>query len=131
MILVYTQRLNVKVTLSLGRETKMCTVGMLVWAERAARHVGALYANIPKSFQIHNLPPTGVRIGGGVGGVEPPTSPCRPPYLWSKFAPGGVEFQPPHLRFAGVGMLLDSHFLVMQFLKYLGLHHDDLNVITS
>src|SRR6218665_1656583 len=58
MILVYTQRLNVKVTLSLGRETKMCTVGMLVWAERAARHVGALYANIPKSFQIHNLRPT-------------------------------------------------------------------------
>src|SRR6218665_3865219 len=31
----------------------------------------------------------------GGWGVEPPTSPCRPPYLWSKFDPGGVEFQPP------------------------------------
>jgi len=72
-----------------------------------------------------------VRIAGGVGGVEPPTSPCRPPYLWSKFDPGGVEFQPPHLSFAEVGMLLDSHFLLTQFLKYLGVHHDDLNVTTS
>src|SRR6218665_221775 len=49
---------TVKVTLSLGRETEMCTVRMLVWAERAASHVDALYANIPKSFQKHNLRPT-------------------------------------------------------------------------
>src|SRR6218665_437043 len=53
---MYTQGLNVKVTLSLGRETEMCIVGMLVWAERAAGHVDALYANIPKSFQKHKLP---------------------------------------------------------------------------
>src|SRR6218665_1592159 len=26
--------------------------------------------------------PTSVRIAGGVGGVEPPTSSLRPPYLW-------------------------------------------------
>jgi len=38
----------------------------------------------------------------------------------------GSSFSPPHLSFAEVGMLLDSHFLVMQFLKYLQL--DDLNV---
>ena len=43
-IVYYTQRLNVKVTSRLGRETEMCnpTVGMLVWAERAVGHVGAL-----------------------------------------------------------------------------------------
>src|SRR6218665_1542577 len=64
----------------------------------------------------------------GVRGVEPPTSSCRPPYLWPKFDPGGVEFQPPYLSFAEVGMLLDSHFLLMQFLKYL--QCDDLNVTT-
>src|SRR6218665_2355222 len=69
-----------------------------------------------------------VRIAGGVGGLNPPTSSCRPPYLWSKFDPGGVEFQPPHLIFAEVGMLLPSHFLLMQFLKYL--QCDDLNVTT-
>jgi len=39
----------------------------------------------------------------------------------------GVEFQlTPHLGFAEVGMLLDSHFLRMQFLKYL--QREDLNV---
>src|SRR6218665_2331105 len=65
-------------------------------------------------------------LPGGLGGLNPPTSPCRPPYLWSKFDPGGVEFQPPHPTFAEVGMLLDSHFLLTQFLKYLGMHHDDL-----
>ena len=46
------------------------------------------------------------------GGLNPPTSSTLPtPYLWSKFDPGGVEFQPPHLSFAEVGMLLDSHVL--------------------
>src|SRR6218665_539844 len=49
---------RIVVTLSLGRETEMCTVRMLGWAERAVGHVGALYANIPKSFQKHNLRPT-------------------------------------------------------------------------
>src|SRR6218665_3487701 len=40
--------------------------------------------------------------------------------------PRGVKCQPPHLGFAEVGMLFDSHFLLMQFLKYL--QRDDLNV---
>src|SRR6218665_816288 len=65
----------------------------------------------------------------GVWGVEPPTSPCRPPTSGQNLTLG-VEFQPPP-KFAEVGMLLDSHFLLMQFLKYLGLHHDDLNATTS
>src|SRR6218665_633049 len=30
----------------------------------------------------------------GVGGCIP-SSPCRPPYLWSKFDPGGSSFNPP------------------------------------
>ena len=57
--------------------------------------------------------------------------------------PGGWEVEPlpyladplplvknstPHPSFAEVGMLLDSHFLVMQFVKYL--QHDYLNVTT-
>ena len=69
-----------------------------------------------------------VRIAEGLGGLNPPTSSYRPPYLWSKFDPGGVEFQPPHLSFAEVGTLLPSHFLLMQFLKYL--QCDDLKVTT-
>src|SRR6218665_2993909 len=72
-------------------------------------------------FTVFELP-------GGLGGLNPPTSSCRLPYLWSKFDPGGVEFQPPHLSFAEVGMLFPSHFLLMQFLKYL--QCDDLNVTT-
>src|SRR6218665_2999919 len=28
----------------------------------------------------------------GGWGLNPPTSPCRPPYLWSKFDPGGSSF---------------------------------------
>src|SRR6218665_171214 len=66
-------------------------------------------------------------LPGGLG-VEPPYLILPNPYLWSKFDPGEVEFQPPHLSFAEVGILLDSHFLLMQFLKYL--QHDDLNVTT-
>ena len=62
-----------------------------------------------------------VRIAGGLGGLNPPTSSCRPLPL--------SEIQPPHLSFAEVGMLLDSHFLLMQFLKYL--QCDDLNVTTT
>src|SRR6218665_1543704 len=96
---------------------------------------GCTRNNIPD--QLHQgaimLIKVSVRIagggGGGGGGVPPPpTSSCRPPYLWSKFDPGGVEFQPPHLSFAEVGMLFPSHFLLMQFLKYL--QCDDLNVTT-
>src|SRR6218665_3466387 len=68
-----------------------------------------------------------VRITGGLG-VEPPYLILATPYLWSKFDPGGVEFQPPHLSFAEVGMLLNSHFCLMRFLKYL--QCDDLNVTT-
>jgi len=64
-------------------------------------------------------------------GVEPPYLTWPTPLPLVKIRPWGVEFQPPHLSFAEVGMLLDSHFLLMQFLKYLGLHHDDLNVTTS
>src|SRR6218665_2925022 len=70
------------------------------------------------------------KLPGGWG-VEPPTSSCRPPLPLVKIRHREVEFQPPHLSFAEVGMLLDSHFLLMQFLKYLGLHHDDLNITTS
>src|SRR6218665_1623806 len=69
-----------------------------------------------------------VRIAGGLGGVNPPYLILPTPYLWSKFDPGGVEFQPPHLSFAEVDMLFPSHFLLMQFLKYL--QCDDLNVTT-
>src|SRR6218665_1746639 len=55
-----------------------------------------------------------VRIAGGLG-VEPPTS-------------GRGRISTPHLSFAEVGTLLPSHFLLMQFLKYL--QCDDLNVTT-
>jgi len=79
------------------------------------------YKQSPGLYPVFELP--------GVGGIEPPTSPCHP-YLWSKFDLGGLV-STPHLSFAEVGMLLDSHFLLMQFLKYLGMHHDDLNVTTS
>jgi len=50
------------------------------------------------------------------------------PLLLVKIGLRGVEFQPPHLGFAEVGMLFDSHFLLMQFLKYL--QREDLNVTT-
>ena len=65
--------------------------------------------------------------GLGVGGVEPPTSLCRPPTSGQNSALGG-RVSTPHLSFAEVGMLLYSHFLLMQFLKYI--QHDDLNVTT-
>src|SRR6218665_3605182 len=67
-----------------------------------------------------------VRIAGGWG-FDPPTSPCRPPTSGQNSTPGG-RVSTPHLSFPEVGMLLDSHFLLMQFLKYL--QHDDLNVTT-
>ena len=41
--------------------------------------------------------------------------------------PGG-RVSSPHLSLAEVGMLLDSHFLLIQFLQYL--QRDDLNVTT-
>src|SRR6218665_3172069 len=80
------------------------------------------------SFYGGNTVQISVQIAGGVGGLNPPTSSCRPPYLWSKFDPGGSSFNAPHLSLSEVGMLLDSHFLTMQFLKYL--QCDDLNVTT-
>src|SRR6218665_302219 len=52
-------------------------------------------------------------------GVEPPYLISPTPLPLVKIRPRGVEFQPPHLSFAEVAMLLDSHFLLMQFLKYL------------
>ena len=63
----------------------------------------------------------------GVGGLNPPTSSCRPPTSGQNSTPGG-RVSTPHLSFAEVGMLLDSHFLLMQFLKYL--QRDDLNATT-
>src|SRR6218665_2397649 len=58
-----------------------------------------------------------VRIAGGLG-VQPPTSSCQPPTSGQNSTPGG-RVSTPHLGFAEVGMLLDSHFLlIMQFLKY-------------
>ena len=50
-----------------------------------------------------------------------------PPTSGQNSTPGG-RVSTPHLSFAEVGMLLDSHFLLMQFLKYL--QCDDLNVTT-
>src|SRR6218665_1700576 len=63
----------------------------------------------------------------GGWGVEPHTSPCRPPKSGQNSIPGG-RVSIPHLRFAEVGMLLYSHFFLMQFLKYMYLQRDDLNV---
>src|SRR6218665_1920505 len=84
-------------------------------------HVTYLMLYLPLACSICLIDQLPVFELPGGWGVEPPTSSCRPPYLWSKFDPRGVEFQPPpHLGFAEFGMLLDSHFLlIMQFLKYL------------
>ena len=67
----------------------------------------------------------------GSWGVEPPYLTLPTPLPLVKIQPRGGRVSTPHLSFAEVGMLLDPHFLLMQFLKYLGLHHDDLNVTTS
>src|SRR6218665_212249 len=64
----------------------------------------------------------------GFGGLNPLPHFADPPPL-VKIRPGEVEFQPPHLSFDEVGTLLDSHFLLMQFFKYL--QRDDWNVIHS
>ena len=84
-----------------------------------------------RTYYIGHLGLTAVFELPGGWGVEPPYLTLPTPLPLVKIRPGGVEFQPPHLSFAEVGMLLDSHFLLMQLLKYLGLHHDDLNVTTS
>src|SRR6218665_2088439 len=63
----------------------------------------------------------------GVWGLNPPTSSCQPPTSGQNSTPGG-QVSTPHLSFAEVGMPLDSHFFLMQFLKYL--QCDDLNVTT-
>src|SRR6218665_2619278 len=59
-----------------------------------------------------------VRISNcrGVGGVEPLPHIAEPPTSGQNSTPG-VEFQPPHLSFAEVGILLDSHFLLNAVLK--------------
>src|SRR6218665_1236504 len=69
-----------------------------------------------------------VRIAGGVWGVEPLPDLADLRTSGQNSTPEGVEFQPHHRILAEVGMLFDSHFLLMQFLKYL--QRDDLNVIT-
>ena len=66
-------------------------------------------------------------LPGGWGGRTPylilPT-----PLPLVKIRPRGGRVSTPHLSFAEVGMLFPSHFLLMQFLKYL--QCDDLNVTT-
>ena len=69
-------------------------------------------------------------LPGGLG-IEPPLPHLADLLPLVKIRPRGIRVSTPHLSFAEVGMLLDSRFLLMQFLKYLGLHHDDLNVTTS
>jgi len=63
-------------------------------------------------------------LPGGLG-VEPPYLIFPTPTSGQNSTPGRSSFT-PHLSFAEVGMLLDSHFLLMQLLKYL--QRDDLNV---
>ena len=70
---------------------------------------------------------TSVRIAGGLGGLNPLPHLADPPTSGQNSTPGG-QVSTPHLRFAEVGMLFDSHFLLMQFLKYL--QREDLNVTT-
>src|SRR6218665_3017654 len=65
----------------------------------------------------------------GGWGVEPPYLILPTPLPLVKIRPRGVEFQPPHLSFAEVGMLLHSHFLLMQSLK--SLQCADLNVFST
>src|SRR6218665_1692152 len=63
----------------------------------------------------------------GVGGLTPLPHLADPPTSGQNSTPGG-RVSTLHLSFSEVGMLLDSHFLPMQFLKYL--QCDDLNVTT-
>src|SRR6218665_2196780 len=64
----------------------------------------------------------------GGWGVEPPYFILPPPLPLVKIRPRGGRVSTPHLSFVEVGMLFPSHFLLMQFLKYL--QCDDLNVTT-
>src|SRR6218665_3807449 len=66
-------------------------------------------------------------LPGGLGGLNPLPHLADPPTSRQISTPGG-RVSTPHLRFAEVGMLFLSHFLLMQFLKYL--QCDDLNVTT-
>ena len=69
-----------------------------------------------------------IQIAGKVGGLNTLPHPADPLPL-VKIRPRGSNFPPPpRLRFADVGILLDSHFLLMQFLKYLQRY--DLHVTT-
>src|SRR6218665_1984483 len=64
----------------------------------------------------------------GGWGVEPPLPHLTDPLPLVKIRPQGGRVSTPHLSFFEVCMLLDSHFLLLQFLKYL--QHDELNVTT-
>ena len=61
------------------------------------------------------------------GGLNPLPHLADPPTSGQNSTPGGRVLN-LHLSFAEVGMLFPSHFLLMQFLKYLLC--DDLNVTT-
>ena len=76
-----------------------------------------------KAFTVDSV--YSVRIAGG---VEPPYLILPTPLPLVKIRPRGGRVSTPHLSFAEVGMLFPSHFLLMQFLKYL--QCDDLNVTT-
>ena len=71
------------------------------------------------------MPQAVFELPGGWG-VESPYLILPTPLPLEKIRPRGGRVSTPHLSFAEVGMLLDSHFLLMQFLKYL--RCDDLNV---
>ena len=73
--------------------------------------------------------PTPVFELPGLGRLNPLPHLADPPTSGQNSTPGD-RVSTPHLSFAEVGMLLDSHFLlmIMQFLKYL--ERDDLNFTT-
>src|SRR6218665_876994 len=73
-------------------------------------------ANFAPILYILNVSPV-FELPGGWG--LNPLPHLADPLPLVKIRPRGVEFQPPHLSFAKVAMLLDSHFLLMQFLKCL------------
>ena len=83
----------------------------------------------PTDRRFHEVliwsPTNSVRIAGELGGWTPYLT-LPTPLSLVKIRPRGESSFNPHLSFAEVGMLLDSHFLLMQSLKYL--QCDDLNV---
>src|SRR6218665_1169387 len=90
---------------------------LLIIGEMAAPAVmtkakGSLGRNVFQLRAVFELP-------GGVGGVEPPYLILPTPLPLVKIRPRGGRVSTPHLSFAKVAILLDSHFLLMQFLKCL------------